>query len=451
MVISINNCCDKYYYGIYNLIKSIFPSYEIKKDAENYDISFSYEIFDNHVEICINDKKYVEKIILDNPLLSVKRAIYKLTNANLEFGVLTGVRPVKTALKYSEGIADNLKNDYFISENKAHIIEKCAFYSKEVSKGLDKNTVSLYINIPFCPTRCSYCSFTMASVKNYKLISDDYFKAVINDLDGTGELIYSLNLNVKYVYIGGGTPTILTNEMLDILTYKIASYFPNIEEFTVEAGRVDTITAENLKIMRGNNVTRVSINPQSLNQKTLDKIGRKTDIKDFYKIFEIARGLNFKAINTGLIAGLDGEKFMDFKHSFDEILSLSPENITVHTLCKKKNSADNMQLSREIYKEVKKMIDYSYEMVYNIYEPYYIYRQKNAICALENVGFSKKDKYSSYNIIMMEEIGTVISIGAGGVTKVGSDKLRFDKQPETYINDHNIINRKRVFLGERFC
>ena len=449
MVISINNCSDKHYYGIYNLIKNIFPGCTIKKDEKNHDLSFSYEILEDTVKISFGDKEYSEKIILSNPLLTIKRCIYKLTDANLDFGVLTGVRPVKTALKYTDNIVENLKNDYFISEKKAKIIERCAEYSKNLEKSLKKSTISLYINIPFCPTRCSYCSFVMASVKDYKKILDDYFKALLFDLEETKSVVDDLLLSVKYVYIGGGTPTVLTNRMLDILTAKIAEYFPDLEEFTVEAGRVDTINSENLEILKSNNITRISINPQSLNQKTLDLIGRKTKVSDFYKIFEKAKALNFKTINTDLIAGLPQEKFEDFKYSLSEILALSPENLTVHTLCKKKNSEYEMNFSEDIYPEVKKMLDLTYEMVYNVYEPYYIYRQKNAITALENVGFGKKDNFSAYNIIMMEEIGNVISVGAGGVSKIGSIKLRCDKQPETYIsNITDITSKKRDFISK---
>ena len=450
MVIGINNCQNTHYYGIYNLIRSIFPAYEVKRNAENADIVFLYEILNNKVSISLGNKKAEEKILLDNPLLTIKRCIYKLADAELAFGVLTGVRPVKTALKYNDSIVGNLKNDYFVSEEKAKIIEKCAEYSKRVEKSLKRNTSALYINIPFCPTRCSYCSFTMASVKDYKLILDDYFKALMNDLAETKKLIDELSIDIKYIYIGGGTPTILTNKMLDLLTEKISSFFPNSEEFTVEAGRADTINDENLEILYNNKVTRISINPQSLNQKTLDKIGRKTKIEDFYKAYEKAKALGFKTINTDLIAGLTDESFNDFKYTLDEISALNPENITVHTLCKKRNSGENPVISEEIYKEVKKMLDFTYKKLYNVYEPYYIYRQKNAICALENVGFCKVDNFSSYNIIMMEEIGNVISVGAGGVTKVMSQKLRFDKQPQTYIADTEIINRKRVFLYERF-
>ena len=451
MVISINNCKNEYYYGIYNLLKSIFPTYEIKRDEEKCDIPFSYKIFDDSVEVNLKDEKGTEKIILKNPLLTIERCIYRLTKANLAFGVLTGVRPVRTALKYEKNIVENLKSNYFVSEEKAEIIEKCSEYSKKLEKTLHKNTVSVYINIPFCPTRCSYCSFTMASVKDYKLILDDYFKWLIFDLEETKKLIYELSLDVKYVYIGGGTPTILTNKMLDLLTSKITLYFPNLAEFTVEAGRVDTINSENLEILYNNGVTRVSINPQSLNQKTLDRIGRCTDINDFYKAFSRAKHLGFKTINTDLIAGLSGESLSDFSYSLDGILSLKPENITVHTLCKKRSSEENLKYSEDIYKEVKKMLDLTYERVYNIYDPYYIYRQKNAICSLENVGFCENDNFSAYNIIMMEEIGNVISVGAGGVSKVMADKLRCNKQPQTYISDiSNIINRKRVFLHERF-
>lgn len=257
--------------------------------------------------------------------------------------------------------------------------------------------------------------------------------------------------SLRCVYVGGGTPTILSAVKLSKLLSLVRLYYPDVKEFTVEAGRPDSITEEKLDVLKANGVTRISVNPQSLNDKTLEAIGRKHTADDFLRAYHLAEKKNFSAINTDLIAGLKGEKISDFKYTLENILRLTPQNITVHTLCEKRcavkrETSDNLQASA--------MLDYAYEAMKDAYTPYYIYRQKNAVGSLENTGFMRDGQVCEYNIIMMEEIASVIAVGAGSAsrlvdfeTKKPFSKLRSDKQPQRYIADiENIINEKRRFL-----
>lgn len=451
MDINICSCPEEFYYGVYNLIKMIYPNSFILRDGkENYDITFSFEFHNDFVVIKMNDNK----IKVDINLISIKKAIYRLTDASLDFGILTGVRPSKIGLKCNS--YEEISNIYLVDVKKAKIIKQCADVEKKLIATIPKKSIALYINIPFCPTRCKYCSFTIGGIKDYKLIIDDYFKALIFDLEETLAILDELDIYVYSVYIGGGTPTVLDLKYLDILTGIIAKKCKNTKEFTVEAGRPDTINTQNLKILKNNSVTRISINPQSLNQSTLDLAGRKHSVSYFYNAYNNAILSGFKNINCDMIAGFENEEFSDFKWTIDELIKLSPNNLTVHTMCQKKNSQNHIENRLIFNNEVKKMLEYSYEITKDVYEPYYIYRQKNAIGSLENIGFSKKNAICVYNIIMMEEIASVVSVGAGGVSKlIGfADKkpflrLRCDKQPETYISEiKNIINKKRKFLYE---
>jgi oxygen-independent coproporphyrinogen-3 oxidase len=429
----------------------IYPNSLVARDDKAYfDIIFNFEFYNDFVIIKMNNNQIKTEI----NLISIKKAIYKLTDANLDFGILTGVRPTKIGIKCSS--YEDISDIYLVDTKKAKIIKQCADVEKKLIDTIPKKSIALYINIPFCPTRCKYCSFTIGGIKDYKLIVDDYFKALIFDLEETLAILDELDICVYSVYIGGGTPTVLDIKYLDILTNIITKKCANLKEFTVEAGRPDTISSENLKILKNNSVTRISINPQSLNQSTLDLAGRRHSVSQFYNAYSNAIQAGFKNINCDIIAGFENEQFSDFKYTIDELIKLSPENLTVHTMCQKKNSQNYIENVPIFNDEVKKMLEYSYEITKNKYEPYYIYRQKNAIGSLENIGFSKKNAICVYNIIMMEEIATVVSVGAGGVSKlVGfADKkpflrLRCDKQPETYISDiKNIFNKKRKFLYE---
>ena len=455
MVINLKNEIESYHYGIYHLLKMIFPFDEVVCNCENADLDISYQVNDSFVVVTCGDKTHQEPILRDDVLLTLKRAIYRVCDANLPFGILTGVRPSQTALKFSENVTDGLSSVYLISPEKAKVMEQCANQVLATEKQLSKKEISLYIHIPFCPTRCGYCSFTLEYLKPYSLLIDDYFTALLTEVHAVMKTVSECGLTLNSVYVGGGTPTVLTEKQLEQLIGAVLSYqIP--KEFSVEAGRADTVTYEKLAVLSDLGVNRISINPQTLNQATLDRIGRRHSVEEFLKAYEMSRKFSFDTVNTDLIAGLPGETFLDFKHSLDGILALSPEHITVHTLCKKRTSDLRMQSDIEQYREAENMLRYSYEVLEPTYEPYYIYRQKNAVAGLENIGFMRNQKVCNYNIFMMEEVSSVVAVGAGGtskltdyVTKKPFSKLRTDKQPERYMRDlDEIIQEKQAFLRE---
>ncbi len=458
MVINLKNDIEKYQYGIYHLLKMIFPFDTIISNGENADVTLSFSVGVDSVTAFFGDKSHTEPILRDDALLTLKRAVYRVTDADLPFGVLTGVRPSQTALKFETDIVKNLGEVYFVSSEKGKVMEQCGGKVLKLQKSLSPKQISLYINIPFCPSRCKYCSFTLAYLKPYSMLIDDYFGALLTELKAVLSAISNCSLELYSIYIGGGTPTVLTEVQLEQLLKTIAQYEMNPKEFSVEAGRADTITEEKLRLMKAYGVSRISINPQSLNQKTLEAIGRRHTVEEFYRAYEWSKKIGFDTVNTDLIAGLTGESFSDFKASLDQMVKLSPEHLTVHTLCKKRTSKISEPADSEISGEVKKMLTYTYEKLHSLYEPYYIYRQKDAISSLENIGFMKNHNECAYNIFMMEEVSSVIAVGAGGTsklvdfsTKKPCAKLRTDKQPERYIRDLELtIPKKIAFLEENY-
>ncbi len=455
MVINLKNEIESFHYGIYHLLKMIFPFDEIICNGENADLDISYQINDTSVTVTCGERIQTEPIIRDDVLLTLKRAIYYVTDAQLPFGILTGVRPSQTALKFSDNVTRGLSSVYLVSPKKAEVMKQCADQLIKTSQTLTKKEISLYIHIPFCPTRCGYCSFTLEYLKPYSLLIDDYFTALLREVKAVLQTVQECDLSLNSVYIGGGTPTVLTEKQLEELIKTVLS-FQTPKEFSVEAGRADTVTYEKLSVLSQMGVNRISINPQTLNQATLDRIGRRHTVTEFLKAYELSRKFSFDTVNTDLIAALPGENFSDYKYSLDGILALKPEHITVHTLCKKRTSDLRMQNAKEQFLEAERMLQYSYEVLADSYQPYYIYRQKNAVAGLENIGFMRNNKVCRYNIFMMEEISSVIAVGAGGtskltdfITKKPFSKLRTDKQPERYMKDlDDIIREKQNFLQE---
>ncbi len=346
------------------------------------------------------------------------------------WGILTGVRPAKVAyslIKEGNGIIKTkriLRDEYFLNPQKAALAVSVAQSEMRVLKKLPKDTCSLYVSIPFCPSRCSYCSFV--SYTNAKLLSliDDYLERLLLDIDEAFKAIRKANLSVLTVYIGGGTPTILSPDKLTRLLSCIHDrlYAGEGVEFTLEAGRPDTITEEKLAIARRFGVTRVSVNPQTLSDRVLKEIGRKHTAADFYRAFEIAKNSGIPDINVDLIAGLPGDDFKNFSETVDKIIELCPTNITVHTFCVKKAS-DALKNNSGIYQlsavDAVKSVSYSQlKTKFTGYRPYYMYRQKNTVGNLENVGYAKEGHEGLYNVYMMEEKHSIIAVGAGAVTKL---------------------------------
>lgn len=348
----------------------------------------------------------------------------------IPWGTLVGIRPVKRVVDmFSKGhteeeIIDILKNEYEVSDKKIDLSLSIAKREITIINGIPKNAVSLYIDIPFCPSRCVYCSFASMPVSEMKDFIEPYLYALYDELDTIKKIIEDLKLSIVSVYIGGGTPTSILSIELDNLLYKIENTFDlsNCREFTIEAGRPDTITESKLDVMRKHGVDRISINPQSMNDKTLSVIGRKHSVEQIYEAYELAKSKGFKCINMDVIAGLPQETQEEFENTIDKVIALEPENITVHTMSIKRAARLNQNRDFDGLPEnniVDRMVDYAHEKLSeNGYNPYYLYRQKNILGDLENTGFCKDGTEGIYNICMMEEIRTVISAGVGAVTKL---------------------------------
>lgn len=370
------------------------------------------------------------------------------------WGILTGVRPAKIAGEMLdtgydfEKTKNTLEKEYFLNPKKSNLVTEIAVVEKELLADNGENDCSVYISIPFCPSRCAYCSFVSYATPRLLSLIPDYLVRLFSDIDRMFDTIKQVGKNVVTVYIGGGTPTVLNENQLELLFSKIAENVDvsSLKEFTLEAGRPDTITKEKLAIAHKYGVTRVSINPQTLNDEVLKNIVRRHTADDFFKAYNIAKESDIKYINTDLIAGLPGDTFASFSKTVDKILKLSPDNVTVHTFCVKK-SADILRENSDIYSkgggDTPKSVSYAYVKTKNAgYVPYYIYRQKNTVGNLENVGYAKPGSEGLYNIYMMEDVHSVFACGAGGVTKLISEnkpmkRVVFPKYPYEYLDMNN--------------
>lgn len=344
------------------------------------------------------------------------------------WGILTGVRPSKVASELLEhgydekSVAEVIEKEYCVSPVKAKLVSNVAVAEKRLITDSARRECSIYIGIPFCPTRCAYCSFvSYTSPKLLKLIPD-YLTALGEDVDRVISLIRELGMTVSTVYIGGGTPTILDARQLDALLSHISGNITGLREFTLEAGRPDTITAEKLKVAASHGVDRMSVNPQTLNDEVLCKIGRAHTTDMFYSAYGIAKNSGINNINVDLIAGLPYDTVDSFVRTVDGVIALDPENITVHTFSVKKSSefkAEGMfDMSSRVASE---SVAYSQTALSRAgYMPYYMYRQKNTVGNLENVGYAKPGCEGLYNIYMMEEVHSIFSSGASAVTKLVS-------------------------------
>ena len=442
------------------------------------DLTLKDDFINVYVEIIFKGKSYIsdcsfpfsssikdKKIIKKNYTCSVTKAFVKtaqqIRNINLPWGVMSGIRPAKVVRQYrEEGYSDEevvklLKSLYNLSDEKINLAMTVADNEKRILSMIGKNSVSLYIGIPFCPTRCLYCSFVSTDIRKSGKYMDSFCDLLVEEIKKTKEVLEKCSFYVENIYIGGGTPTTLSCENLKKIFDALNQYIitDKLREFTLEAGRPDTITLEKLNCAKEAGVNRISINPQTMNDETLKKIGRchsSLMIRDTYKM---ARNCGFDCINMDLIAGLPDESFDDFKYSLDEVIKMNPENITVHSMCVKKAAAlrfSDVELTKS--NEMNKMLNYTQECMKNCNkEPYYMYRQKNISGNLENVGYAPKDKMSFYNINIMEEAQTIIALGGGAVTKVVMgdriERIFNFKDPYEYINRfEDIISKKDEIL-----
>lgn len=383
--------------------------------------------------------------------------LQNLTGIRPKWGILTGVRPVKRVNSMlSQGmtkdeIFENLKDRFLVSEDKINLAYKTAIIQSPILESLKSKSFSLYISIPFCPTRCTYCSFVSNTTASSKKLIPLYIENLCKEIKYTAKLTKDLGLSLDTVYFGGGTPTAISPEQLALLMKTIEENFDmsKVREYTVEAGRADTITREKLQVIKDFGATRISINPQTLNDEVLKAIGRRHTVKQFYDSFNLARQMGFDNINMDLIAGLMTDTVESFKNTIDEVISLNPENVTVHTLYIKRCADIVNESENIIHNPAPEMVSYSsQELTKARYNPYYLYRQKNTLGNLENTGYCKNGKESLYNIYIMEETQTIIALGAGASTKLvskdkGIQRIFNYKFPLEYNNHFDIMLDKK--------
>ena len=382
---------------------------------------------------------------------ALKLAFYKagtaLLGVNPPWGALTGVRPVKLPTRAllagstPKQAQKELEKEYFVSPDRAKLAVDCAQASVAAQRSLKEGEVSLYVGIPFCPTRCAYCSFVSADVGRTLKLVEPYVEGLLREVAETGRVLREAGLTIRSFYMGGGTPTTLSAGQMDRLLTQCEECLPleGCTEYTVEAGRPDTITREKLAVLKAHRIGRISVNPQTLEDHVLEAIGRKHSAGDIREACGLARDVGFDCINMDLIAGLPRDTFDGFRRSLEGVLAMEPENVTVHTLALKKGST-LMERGGALPggEEVARMLDWSRELLTTKgYIPYYLYRQKYMSGSLENVGWAKPGAESLYNIVMMEELHTVVSLGAGGVSKlIGGGKilrLANPKFPHDYL------------------
>lgn len=407
-----------------------------------------------------NDRKELE--------VSVCRMIFRLlsqaTGRRIEWGVLTGIRPVKLVrelreqgMSYEE-IFRRFTERYLTARSKAELCIDTDRVQREAIEKAGERDYSLYISIPFCPSRCGYCSFVTHSIEKTRKLIPEYLDRLEEELSYTANIAAEKGLTLRTIYMGGGTPTILEAEQLERLLETVNRCFDRGEclEFTVEAGRPDTITGEKLEALSRGGVDRISVNPQSLDDRVLEAVGRKHTAADFLRAFSEAKKFPFASVNVDLIAGLTGDTPESFRDTIDRVIALDPGNITVHALTMKR--AADMINEKNLHlmgsSQAGDMINYSQEALKKAgYRPYYLYRQKSTVDSLENVGFCKGDRLCLYNVYIMDETHTILSVGGGGVTKVVLPGNRIErifnyKYPYEYISRFpTVLERKDRLRG----
>lgn len=445
-----------------NLSKYIPDLYEVSNEfnLSDKDISVCGEAFSDSfkVSVCVDDKNFsydfpfspdsdiVRKRLEKRYLkLSLYRSLNSVTGISLPWGALTGIRPTKLAYRQGADFKKFFRDTMLVSEAKTNLVATILDAQKGIYS-IDDSNADLFVSVPFCPSRCAYCSFISNEISKEKLINE-YIDALINEISAAFPLIS----NLRSIYIGGGTPVALPDDLFEKLLDAIGN---NSVEYTVEAGRPDAITAKKLDIMKAHGVTRVCVNPQTFSDETLSLIGRKHTAADIIEKFALVRSYGFD-INMDLIAGLYGESYEVFHSSLETAILLAPENITVHTLCLKNGSKLKESTSRISSSDVSKMVNYSFHALSLAgYVPYYLYRQKYMADNLENTGYSKKGKQCVYNIDIMEETTDIIACGANAVSKRvrGNGeivRIGAPKDTLTYINKVPTLIKEKSRLFDK--
>lgn len=427
MELLLNNY--EYQNDLFDIAREFFPATIDDTSVIKIDYKTSNDFVDMEIEInsAMGDKIYKKTLDTNNGegvksrlKLGLYDSLADYFNKQLPYGCLTGVRPtkvvyslLKNGIKISN-IPTYFRNNYRVSDEKIKLILEIIENQKPLD--INDNLVDFYVNIPFCTTKCSYCSFISAPIDKVENYVEPYVYALIKEIEFTKKMIKDKCYFVKNVYIGGGTPTAISTEQLERILKALT--FGEMKEFTVEAGRPDTITKDKLDLLQKYNVSRISVNPQSFNDDVLAEIGRAHSTIDTIKAYELARTYNFD-INMDLIAGLPKETLKSFKYSIDKVIDLNPENVTVHTLSLKRASTFAIE-NKNIFKTTKteKMLDYAKtELTKAGYKPYYLYRQKNQLDNLENVGYFRDKKICRFNIESMEETASIIACGANAISK----------------------------------
>lgn len=400
------------------------------------------------------DGDIIRKVYKNSVIESFCRAAGFIRYVDRPWGVMSGIRPAKNIRRLlekfgEEKAADIMSDIYGVRKEKIALAAEVYENEKPVIENHDDMSAGIYIGIPFCPTRCSYCSFVSAPMSVSGKYIPDYISLLAREIEKTGEGLKRLGMYPETIYIGGGTPTSLSEEELDKIFSAAEEYFDmsQVKEITLEAGRPDTITEAKLKCARRHGVGRISINPQSMHQVTLDRIGRKHTPEDIEKSFYLARECGFENINMDLIAGLPGEDTAMFRESLDRVCYMGSDNITVHTMCLKR-AADISEISSEYVNE---MLEYAGKTLRGAgYRPYYMYRQKNIAGNLENVGYARRGKEGIYNIKIMEEIQNIIALGGGGSSKIilgdSIERIFNFKDASEYIRRFDEILKRKELL-----
>lgn len=402
-----------FHFELENLTRLFFPNEKITviRDFSEPQPPYIYTEVSDKITITVNIGSFnksetaVKKLTDDDNELVSAQLLYKLlcdfTGLTQPWGILTGVRPVKLLRRLAEGSSEEqavkkFEKDFFVSNEKIALSRETEHNERKILELSKPESFSLYVGIPFCPSRCSYCSFVMASIERAEKLIEPYTKLLCEEIKQTAEIANKLGLRLETVYFGGGTPTTLSAEQLDTVLGTVNNSFDmsTCREFTVEAGRPDTIDIAKLFALKENKVDRISINPQTVNDEVLKTIGRKHTAQQFFDAFELARKCGFDNINTDLIAGLPTDTPESFKNSLDSIVRLNAECITVHTLCMKRASrltTEGVTLDLQQARDAREMLAYTQNILgQNEYIPYYMYRQSRMVGNLENVGWSKK-------------------------------------------------------------
>lgn len=461
-----------FHFELENLTRLFFPNEKITviRDFSEPQPPCIYTEVSDKITISVNIGSFnksetaVKKLADDDNELVSAQLLYKLlcdfTGLTQPWGILTGVRPVKLLRRLAEESSEEqavkkFEKDFFVSNEKIALSRETEHNERKILELSKPESFSLYVGIPFCPSRCSYCSFVMASIERAEKLIEPYTKLLCEEIKRTAEIANKLGLRLETVYFGGGTPTTLSAEQLDTVLRTVNNSFDmsTCREFTVEAGRPDTIDIAKLFALKENKVDRISINPQTVNDEVLKTIGRKHTAQQFFDAFELARKCGFDNINTDLIAGLPTDTPESFKNSLDSIVRLNAECITVHTLCMKRASrltTEGVTLDLQQARDAREMLAYTQNILgQNEYIPYYMYRQSRMVGNLENVGWSKKGFESLYNVYVMDETHTILACGSGGVTKLKRnnpdylERIFNFKYPYEYIDRFDeLIQRK---------